>query len=138
VADLEALREGLAANLGTIEDLQVSKYVLSNPTFPIAVVFAGPTDFDKAFGRGLDNLVFRVRVVVAAVSDIGSGVNLDPYLAGSGPRSVKAAVETDPTLGGACQSLRVTGHEGEQVYVFDEAPPGLGAEWRVEVIASGD
>jgi hypothetical protein len=137
VADLSALREGLAANLGAIDDLQVSPYFISNPTFPSAFVRAGPTAFDKSFGRGLDNIVLFVRVLVAAFGDIGPGANLDEYLAGSGPRSIKAAIESDKTLGGACQSLQVTGHEGEQEYTFDDRPSALGAEWRVEVNASG-
>jgi hypothetical protein len=137
MADLAAIRTGLAANLSTIPDIQVSAYVLSNPTPPCAVVFAGPTDFDTSFGRGLDNLVFMVRVLVAAVSDISAVVNLDPYMAGSGARSVKAAIETDKTLGGACSDLRVVGTEGEQVYTLEGRPPALGAEFRVEVTAHG-
>ena len=137
MADLGDIREGIAENLSTIPDIQVSAYVLSNPTLPCAVVFAGPTEFDKAFGRGLDTLVFMVRVVVAAVSDISAVVNLDPYLAGSGSRSVKEAIESDKTLGGACSDLRVTGTEGEQVYALEGRPPALGAEFRVEVTAHG-
>jgi hypothetical protein len=137
VADLSALREGLAANLGAIEDLQVSPYFISNPTFPSAFVRAGPTDYDKTFDRGLDNIVLFVRVLVAAFGDIGPGANLDEYLAGSGPRSIKAAIEDDPSLGGACDDLRVTGNEGEREFTFDDRPSALGAEWRVEVFANG-
>jgi hypothetical protein len=137
VADLAKIRDGLEANLLAIENLQVAKYVITNPVYPTALVLAGPTEFDKAFGRGLDMLVFLVRVVVAAVTDIGPGVNLDAYLAGSGPRSIKAAIESEKTLGGACADLRVTGHEGERVYLFDGGSAALGSEWRVEVNGRG-
>jgi hypothetical protein len=137
MADLSAIRAGLAANLATIPDILVSAYVLSNPTLPCAVVLAGPTEFDKSFGRGMDSLVFMVRVVVAAISDISAAVNLDPYMAGSGPRSIKAAIESDSTLGGACFDVSVVRMEGEQVYTFESIPPALGAEFRVEVNAHG-
>lgn len=137
MADPTAIRAGMAVNLGAIEDLQVSPYFLSSPTFPSAFVRAGETDFDRAGSRGLDFLVFFVRVLVCDFSEIGSGENLDEYLAGSGPRSVKEALEADPTLGGACDDLRVTGHEGEREYVFDDRPSALGTEFRVEVYASG-
>ena len=137
MADIGALRAGLAANVGAIPDLQVSPYFISNPTFPCAYVRKGPTDYDKAFGRALDDHELFVRVLVAAFGDIGPGVNLDAYLAGSGPRSIKEAIETDKTLGGACQTLRVTGDEGEKEYVFDDRPSALGSEWRVAITASG-
>lgn len=137
MADLTAIRNGLAANLGAISDLNVSPSRLSNPTLPQAVVYAGPTSFDKAFGRGVDTLVFIVRVAVPGTTDTGSVVSLDPYLAGSGSRSIKAAIESDKTLGGACSDLRVTGHEGEQPFNVEGQPPALGAEWRVEITAHG-
>jgi hypothetical protein len=137
LADLAAIRTAIAANLSTIPDIQVSASRLSSPTLPSAVVFAGPTEFDKAFGRGLDTLVFIVRVAVSGATDTGAVVNLDPYLAGSGSRSIKAAIESDKTLGGACSDLRVIGHEGEQPYNVEGQPPALGAEFRVEVTAHG-
>lgn len=137
MADIARCRAGLAANLRQIEDLQVSEYVLSNPTYPTAVIFLGRTEYDKAFSRGLDSLIFRIRVVVAAVTDIGAETNLDEYLDTSGPRSIKQAVEAERTLGGACDDLRVTETEGEQVFTFESQPQALGAEWLVEVQATG-
>jgi hypothetical protein len=137
MADLAAIRAGLAANLSTIPDLQVLPQMISNPTPPCVIVFAGPTEFDKAMGRGLDSIVFMVRILVPSPSDIDAVVNLDPYLAGSGAQSIKAAIETDTTLSGACGGLQVTRHEGEQVVVREGQPPALGAEFRVEINAHG-
>jgi hypothetical protein len=139
MADLSALRDGLEANLLAIEDLQIAKYVISNPTYPTALVLAGPTKYDEASraGSGLDSLVFLIRVVVAAIGDIGPGVNLDAYLAGSGDRSIKQAIEADPKLGGSCDDLHVTGHEGERVYTFEGGAAALGSEWHVDVYANG-
>ena len=137
MADHAEIRAGLVANLSQIPDLQVEGYVLSNPTFPTALILAGTTEYDKAMHRGLDDLIFRIRVVVAAVSDIGATVNLDEYMNGSGARSIKAAVEADKTLGGACSEALVTGHSGEQVFTFDDRPPALGTEFTVQIKATG-
>jgi hypothetical protein len=137
MADLAAIRAGLAANLTTIPDLQVLPQLLSNPTPPCVIVFAGPTEFDKAMGRGLDTIVFIVRVLVPSAVDIEAVVNLDPYMAGSGTRSIKAAIETDLTLGGSCFGLQVTGHGGEQVFLREGQPAALGSEFRVEIKAHG-
>ena len=137
MADYAALRAGLAANLARIPDMQVATYVISNPTYPMAMVLAGEVEFDKAFGRGEDGITLKIRVVVAAVSDIGAQANLDEYMDGSGLRSIKAAVEADMTLGGACEEAVVTGHNGEQVYTFDDRPPALGTEFQVAVMAVG-
>jgi hypothetical protein len=136
MADLSALRAGLAANLGAIPDLQVSPYFIANPTFPSAYVRAGPTVFDKTIDGVSYDLVLFVRVLVAAFDDIGPRVNLDEYLPANGPRSIKEAIEADSTLGGACDDLVVTGSEGEQQYIFDDRPSALGAEWRVEIVAA--
>jgi hypothetical protein len=135
VADLQALREGLAANLATIPDLQVSPYFVSNPSFPSAYIRVGPTVFDRTIEGTTYDLVLFVRILVAAFGDIGPRVNLDEYLSATGPRSVKQAVESDSTLGGACDDLRLAGSEGEQEYTFDDRPSALGAEFRVEIVA---
>lgn len=132
-----AVREGIAVNLGVLQDTQVSPWLLGAPTPPTAHVFAGPVEFDAAFGRGLDMLVITVQVLVPALSDIGSQQKLALYRAGSGSQSVKAAIESDRTLGGVSQTLRVTGMGAEQLFAFEGRGPFLGSEWRVEVHAHG-
>src|SRR6266508_3862702 len=136
MADVKLLREGLAANLTTLPDIQVSAYMLSSPTPPAAHVVTGPVAYDMAMGRGLDDLTFRVQVFVGLVSDIGAQQNLDAYLAGSGALSVKQALESDKTLGGAAFGLQVTESTGPQMFTGDSGPV-LMAEWTVLVKAKG-
>lgn len=137
MASLADVREALVSNLSTITGVQWSAYMLANPTLPYGEIVPAETEFDLAMDRGLDRYVLTVRVFVGQMSDIGAQKNLDEFLAGSGARSVKAAVEAAPDLGGACDDLRVTGVSGYRQFVFEGKPPALGAEWRVEVIASG-
>lgn len=134
MSEVSDIRQELARALSTIKGLQVSPYVLASPTPPCAYIFADEIEFDYTMGRGTDRFGFLVRVAVPLVEDIGQQVNLDAYRAGSGPRSIKAAVEADSVLGGA---LRVTGVSRDTQYAIDGKPPALGCEFRIELYASG-
>ena len=79
-----------------------------------------------------------MRVFVGAVTDIGSQKRLDGMLAATGADSVKAAIESDRTLDGACDSLRVVRCSGYRLFGREGAPSVLGAEWDVEIYARGD
>jgi hypothetical protein len=136
VADLAAIRAGIAANISAISDLQVSAYMLANPTPPNVQVIPGDTDYDLAMHRGLDELTMRVVVSVGLVADIGAQKNLDEYLAGSGPRSIKQAVESDPTLGGVVADVTVTAATGPKVLATEQGGV-LFSEWTVQVLATG-
>jgi hypothetical protein len=67
--------------------------------------------FDLNNSRGLDQANVDVFVIVQRFSERTGQDALDKYLAGSGSASVKAAIESDLTLGGACNTLRVTSAE---------------------------
>lgn len=136
MASLTDIRVALAASLGTaISGLQASAYMLANPTTPHAHVLPGEVEYDKTLQRGLDELFLTVQLIVGTPSDMGAQMVLDEFL-DDGPRSVKTAIEADPTLNGACSDLHVQGASGYRVYTFGEGrPPALGAEWRVRVIA---
>lgn len=135
MADLSDVREGLAANLGLIEHVQVSAYMLGNPTPPAIEVMPDETEYDKTFRRGMDRWFLKVRAFVGKPSDIGSQKRLDRMIATSGANSVKAAIETDCTLGGVVDDLRVVKCSGYRTY--GQTPGVLGAEWLVEVWAEG-
>lgn len=139
MADVAAIRQGIADNLTAAfgPDVQVSAYMLAEPTPPAIHVFPGPVEYDQAFGRGLDELTMRVQAFVALVADQGAQINLDKFLAGSGAYSVKAAIEADRTLGGACHDAHVTAHTGYQQYQPAGGGPMLMAEWTVLVRAEG-
>ena len=138
MASLTSIREGLAANLDTIPKLQASAYLLSNPTPPAAEVQPGAIDYDRAMGRGHDDWLFTVRVFVGFTSDIGAQRRLDGMLASAGSASVKAAIESDPTLDGACEDLLVTRCTGYRLFGREGGAALLGAEWEVQVLAAGE
>ncbi len=137
MAKLSAIREGLAANLAPLQDAQVSAYMLAAPTPPCIHVYPDEITYDRAMGRGEDDWQLVVHGFVGLTSDVGAQKRLDRWLASTGAESVKALIETDRTLDGACDDLFVQTCSGYRVYQLEGRPPTLGAEWTVLVIAKG-
>lgn len=129
------IREGIAANLSGIS-AQILPYLLSNPSPPSVQIVPAEIAYDQSMSRGLDKYRFTVQVIVCAVSDIEGQKKLDTYLAPAGTGSVKTALESDRTLGSIVHNLRVTGCTGYRIYA-DDRGANLGAEWSVEVWATG-
>ena len=102
------VRAGLATAIDSIAGLRVFDYVPDSIAPPAAVIEPVEVEFDEAMVRGLDKYRAYVLVIVGRMSERGAADRLDNYLAGSGVSSVKAAIEADRTLGGACDTLQVT------------------------------
>lgn len=137
MATLKEIREGLALNLRTsINEIQATGYMMSDPTPPSAEIVPTRVEYDLAMARGLDRLSFIVRIFVSFTQDLGAQMKLDEYLAPSGARSVKVALESDVTLGGTVDDLHVTEQSGYQTWAREGHPFVLGADWMVEVYAS--
>ena len=135
MADLAAIIDGLTDNLGTIDKLRVQPEILDTVPIPCAIV-GPPTSvtYDEVMARGADHYTFTVRVLVARASERAAQRALFGYTAGTGAKSIKAAIESDKTLGGAADTVRVTSAGNLGVYGYGDADY-LGAEFTVEVIA---
>jgi hypothetical protein len=134
---VQQIRQAMAANLSTLHGIQVSGYMLANPTPPCVHLWPTSVDYDLTFQRGYDTWFFTVQAFVALSSDIGSQVMLDQFIAPSGPQSVKAVLEADDTLGGLVVNLSVTNFSNYDRYIREGGGPVLGANWSVEIIAPG-
>lgn len=127
------VREAIAQVLRRqIRGLQAQPYVMANPTPPSADVRRGPVEYDQAMHGGVTHWTFLVRVYVAGATDRGAQNRLDVYLNPTGAGSIKAAIESDTTLGGIVSDLQVTTATGEQAYELNGTQV-LGSEWTVEV-----
>lgn len=111
------VRTGLGVALDTIVGLRVFDYVPDSLSPPAAVVEPLEVDYDEAMSRGLDVYRAFILVIVGRMSDRSSQDRLDAYVAGSGVSSVKAALEANRTLGGACSTLQVTSARPREVVV---------------------
>jgi hypothetical protein len=104
-------RDGLKTQLQAIEGLRVYDLIPDVVTPPCAIVGQLDFTFDINNARGLDQAQCDVFVIVQRFSERAGQDKLDAYLSGSGASSIKAAIESDRTLGGAVDTLRVTGAE---------------------------
>jgi len=102
------VRDGLKANLQSIESLRVYDLVPDVIVPPCAIIGQLDLVFDLNNARGLDSASVDVMVIVQRFSERTGQDKLDQYLSGSGDYSIKAAIESDRTLGGVVDTLRVT------------------------------
>jgi hypothetical protein len=145
MASVTDIREGLKARLDTISGLRAHAWVVGDIVPPAAIVIPGDPSrksslaiaYDATMGRGSDDFLFTLLILVSNKVERSAQEALDGYLAGSGATSVKAAVEGEDSLGGVAHFTRVVGVRdyglvtyGGQTYV--------GAEFMVEVCASGE
>lgn len=134
---LAELRAELAENLSAITGVQVSAYMMANPTPPSIEVVPDEVNYDQTMQRGMDHWRFIVRAYASAANDQAGQMLLDLMLAPSGGSSVKAALEADRTLDGKAQTLRVVQATGYRIYGRAGGPEYLGCEWTVDVYAAG-
>lgn len=111
------VREGLAEALSTITGLRVFDYVPDSLAPPAAVVEPIEVTFGDAMQYGLDSYTAFVLVIIGRMADRSSQNRLDVYAASSGAGSIRAALEADRTLGGACATLNVTNARPREVVV---------------------
>lgn len=127
------IREGLATNIATISGLRVAAEIPDNPSPPIAVISLNNVSYDLDFNRGTTLYNFTVTLIVGRVAERDAQRKLDAY-AGNGERSIKTAVQSDRTLGGAAYDVRLSEMSslgalnlGEQTY--------LAADFLIQVYA---
>lgn len=139
MASLADIRSGLQANLVAAGFTNVNLYTLSNPTPPCFEIDIAPDgmDFDTSFNRGGDQVTMVVRCVLADSSDYGSQVTLDTYIDGAAGTDIKTALQAEPTLGGAAQTIHVTGVQPRRWKSDTTSGLLFGAEWTVLVYATG-
>lgn len=136
MADVQAIADGLATRLATIAGMRTSSHVADAVSVPHASIALESIEFDRAMGRGLDELTFTVRVYTSRASDRAGQKALYGYLVGSGAKSVKAAIEGDRTLGGAASDCRVSDVQNVGVYEAG-GTDYFGADFTVTVYATG-
>lgn len=134
---LYGIRAGLRSNItGALGAVNMTGYLMTPPEPPCFEIDFPPDSFvyDLTSGRGQDELDLIVRGIVGLQEPDESQKLLDTWLAGSGSGSVKAAIESDKTLGNAVESLRVTQATGHRRLLTPEGTMYLCAEWTVHLL----
>lgn len=131
---IQEMRDGLAANLATVSGLRVSEEVPDQVNPPMAVISLTTVEYDNAFKQGLTIYRFGVTLVASRASDRWAQRRLDGYCS-NGDNSIKLAIESDKTLGGAAYDVRVTEMGSIGAVSLDEVTY-LAAEFSVDVYAN--
>jgi hypothetical protein len=97
---ITTIRTGIAANIGTISGIRTYADIPDNPAMPCAIVTLDGVTYDRSFQRGLTEYNFVVTVIFGRIATTQAQRALDQIIS-TGDRSIKAAVESDKTLGGA-------------------------------------
>ena len=111
ITDVNGVRDALKVNLQTISRLRIYDTIPDIVTPPCTVVGQLDFTFDIDNARGLDQASVDVYVIVQRLSERTGQDKLDNFLAGSGNKSIKTAIESDRTLGGLVDTLRVISAE---------------------------
>lgn len=111
---------GLKTRLETIPGLRVHQTVPGAIDPPAAVLSLESVIYDSSMSRGSDDLVFSADVFTSMASDRAGQELLFAFLDGSGAKSVKTAVEADPTLGGVAMYAEVAEAGGPRIASFGE------------------
>ncbi|KIF69242.1 hypothetical protein HY68_12635 [Streptomyces sp. AcH 505] len=99
-------------------------------------------DFDKAMRRSLDEVELTCRVLVGRADDKSAQVILDAMLSGSGPGSLKQAIEQargapgESALGGLADDFHVMRVQGYRWYEH-QGTQFVGAELAIKIIGEG-
>jgi hypothetical protein len=128
------IRNGLAINLATIPGLRTSAELIDNPSPPVALVNLESVEYDQAYQSGLTLYNFTITLIVGRAAERTMQRKLDSYMFPDGEQSVKVAVESDRTLSGECQDLRVVG-AGSVGSITINDQTYLAAEFTVTVYA---
>ena len=126
--------DGLGTRLATITGLRVFDFAPDSLSPPAAIVSLPENiEWDLTMARGSDRCTIPVYVLVGKASDRAARDKLAGYLAGTGATSVKTAIESDETLGGAVDSVRVMRASSSVMTVAGQE--FLAATFDVDVVA---
>lgn len=131
---VSAHRDALASALSTLFAGRVFDTVPDGILTPCAIVIPTGITYDEAFTDGLTSYEYLILVVVGRSDERTAQDRLDGYCDPTGSGSVRAAIKSDPTLGGAVFSARVTDMRNYRQLEVDSVTY-LSAEFTVEVKA---
>lgn len=128
------VQDEIALAVSSIEEIRSFPWGTLRVNPPQAMVgWPANLQFDDTFGRGMDSTILPLFILVGHTDARISRVRLGKYLSGSGPDSVKAALERFEFT--SCDSARAARARVEMVRVA--AIEYLGAVFEIEVHGKG-
>jgi hypothetical protein len=103
--DIDAVQRGLAAAAATIAGLTALPTLpdaIDPPTFATVEI---EVDYHLTFGNGLGGTLFTCGIFTSRGDTEAGRAALAGYISPTGTNSLRAAIEADKKLGGACKQL---------------------------------
>lgn len=104
---LRDVQTGLSNALQNIAGLRVYDFPSDRVEPPAAVISLPETPYDVTLGGRSDEWTFPLWVLVAKADDKASYGEMADYLEAEGPKSIRATIEANRSLGGACDTAAV-------------------------------
>ena len=108
---ISKVRDAIGKNIESISGIRIYDQIPDVVVPPCAVVGQLDFTFDVNNMRGLDQASVDIFVIVQRFSERAGQDKLDNLLAGTGNGSIKTALESDRSLGGLVDTLRVISAE---------------------------
>lgn len=105
--EASSIQESLGMRLATIPGLRVADHLPEQINPPMAVIQLQSVTYHRAMRGGLSEWEFTISLVAGRMGDRPAQRQLDSWMSWDGSQSVRAAIEGDTTLGGACSTLKV-------------------------------
>jgi len=104
-ATVGAIAAGLKTALSTVSGLRTFASQPDSLQPPVGYPVLNSISYHRAMGGGNVTTEWSIVVIVGRYTDDRAFADLDNYLSYSGSKSIRAAVEADPTLGGIVSTL---------------------------------
>ena len=104
---ISKVRDQIGKNIEKISGIRIYDTIPDVVVPPCAIVGQLDFTFDIDNARGLDQASVDIYVIVQRISERAGQDKLDELLSGTGSKSIKTALESDRTLGGLVNTLRV-------------------------------
>ena len=123
MSSVSAIATGLQTRLDTIAGVRAYSYQPEQLNPPFAYPVLNTVSYHQTMGMGsaMTQFDWTVYVVVGRWVDRVAITNLDGFLSPTGSSSIRAALEGDLTLGGACQNLVVASSANISALEQDDA-----------------
>jgi len=132
-ATLKQVRDALASNLSSVAGVTVYAHTMINPVPPFLWVRPPDgelyVDFEQAMGQNLFLWTMIVEAACGAANEADAQDAFSNLFSG-----VKAAIETDKTLGGLGR-LKVVGAQNYRASATPEGETLVSQEWVTEIFA---
>lgn len=139
--DLNAVREGIIANAATTGAVNGAKLTVyagrpNSITEPAFLIGQMAINYNSTMANGMQELVVSGELLVSTADDRVGWERLSAYLKGTGPTSLRAAIESDQSLGGVASYTTVVNVETDNEKIY-AGISYLGADIIISVAGDG-